>query len=91
MHNCLSEISKFSSLIRSGKIPTSDIYIKPPLVNGKIHDVTSPASLAELKDNAKMAPNRPKDAVQNCENAACLYDIPDFNKIAKSLISCGTS
>ena len=63
--NCLNEMLELSSFIRSGIIPTNDMYKKPPLVNGNIHEVTSPASLAELYDNANIAPNKPANAVAN--------------------------
>ncbi len=72
-------------------MPTNDMYKNPPLVNGNIHDVTSPASLADEYDNANIAPNNPANAVANCEQAACQYERPDFSRITKSLISWGTS
>ncbi len=63
--NCLNEIFIFSSLTISGIIPTNEIYKNPPLVNGNIHEVTSPASLAELYDKANIAPINPAKAVQS--------------------------
>ncbi len=45
---CLIETDNFFSFNNSGTIPTRAMYKKPPLVNGNIHDVTSPAALAEV-------------------------------------------
>lgn len=53
------------TVIKSGIMFTIEMYKNPPLVNGNIQLVTSPARSAELHERANIAPIIPANAVIN--------------------------
>ncbi len=60
---CFKDSLGFVSVINSGIIFDKAMYKNPPLVNGSIQHVTSPAFSAELYANANKAPVMPEKAV----------------------------
>ncbi len=55
----------FVSLRISGKTVTRAMLMKPPLVKGMIQDVNESTATKESRTSASIAPDMPKDAVQN--------------------------
>ena len=56
----------------SGIIETVAMYIKPPAVNGNMHDVANPLmALSNIK--LKRVPLRAPNAVNNCRNIAYYF------------------
>lgn len=59
-NNCLIDSLESSSLSRSGRTVTNDIWRKPPAVNGIIHEVfASMALVTDVPPMATNAPNKP--------------------------------
>ena len=81
----------FVSFKMSGKTVTSAMLMKPPLVKGIIQDVNESTATNESRTSANMAPDMPRDAVQNCALAASTLEKPDLINMAKSPTSCGIS